>query len=316
MNFLVDHLPIVQARVPMAAVLALISAVLFALAATLQQLGQFVLARKGKAVEGVGELFRLVLVPVWLLGTLTLLVGYVVQAAALDRGKLVVVQPLLVTTIVWALPLGYLLTSQHVAKRQVLGALVVVVGLALFVLVGDPNAGVDDTSTRNFILASLIVCAIVAILMLWVRRQQAAALRAAVLGVCAGLLFGLSASFDKPMLNDLHVSIGDAATSWALLGLVGFGFVAFLIQQLSLATGQLAPAMAAVSVANPGVSVVLGILLYQERLTRPTWHVFVAIAALLAALGGAAIITLANRETQMPGEVAADDAARADPALA
>lgn len=300
----------------MAALLALISAVMFALAATLQQLGQFALARRGKPVKGLAELFRLVLVPAWLLGTLILLAGYVVQGAALDRGKLVVVQPLLVTTIVWALPLGYLLTNQHVTRRQVLGALVVVVGLALFVLVGDPDAGVDNTSTRNFVIASLIVCAIVGVLMLWVRRQQAPGVRAAVLGTCAGLLFGLSATFDKPVLNDLHVSIGDAATSWALLGLAGFGFIAFLIQQLSLATGQLAPAMAAVSVANPGVSVVLGILLYQERLTRPTWHVLVAIAALLAALAGATIITLANRETQMPSEAAPDEGARADPALA
>jgi drug/metabolite transporter (DMT)-like permease len=300
----------------MAAVFGLISAVLFALAATLQQLGQFVLARRGKKVEGLAELFRLVLVPVWLLGTVILLIGYLTQGAALDRGKLVVVQPLLVTTIVWALPLGYLLTNQQVTRRQVLGAFVVVIGLALFVLVGDPDAGVDDTSTRNFLLASAIVCAIVVVLLLWVRRQGNPAHRAAVLGGCAGLLFGLSATFDKPVINELHVSLGHVLTSWATLGLVGFGFVAFLIQQLSLATGQLAPAMAAVSVSNPAVSVVLGILLYQEKLTRPVWHVLVAVAALLAALAGAAIITLANRETQMPDAVAADERARPDPALA
>ena len=300
----------------MGAVLALISAVLFALAATLQQLGQFVLARNGKEVKGVAQLFRLILVPIWLLGTVILLVGYVTQGAALDRGKLVVIQPLLVTTIVWALPLGYLLTNQQVTRRQVLGAFVVVVGLALFVLVGDPDAGVDKTSTRHFLVASAIVCAIVVVLLLWVRRRRAPALRAAILGGCAGLLFGLSATFDKPVINDLHVSIGDVVTSWATLGLVGFGFVAFLIQQLSLATGQLAPAMAAVSVCNPGVSVVLGILLYQERLTRPGWHVLVAVAALLAALAGAVMITLANRETQMPDAVAADDRARPDPAPA
>jgi hypothetical protein len=112
------------------------------------------------------------------------------------------------------------------------------------------------------------------------------------------------------------VSIGTAATAWATWGLLGFGFVAFLIQQLSLATGQLAPAMAAVSVCNPGVSVVLGILLYEERLTRPTWHVFVAIAALLAALAGATIITLANRETPMPDEAVAGDRSTPDPAPA
>jgi drug/metabolite transporter (DMT)-like permease len=174
----------------MAAVLGLISAVLFALAATLQQLGQFVLARRGKKVEGFAELFRLILVPVWLLGTVILLVGYLTQGAALDRGKLVVVQPLLVTTIFWALPLGYLLTNQQVARRQVLGAFVVVVGLALFVLVGDPDAGVDDTSTRNFVLTSLIICGIVVVLLLLARRRRAPALRAAVLGGCSGLSSG------------------------------------------------------------------------------------------------------------------------------
>lgn len=299
----------------MAAVLAIISAMLFALAAALQQRGQFALARKGKPVEGLGELFRLIAVPVWLLGTLMLLTGYATQGAALDRGKLVVVQPLLVTTIVWALPLGYWLTSQQVTRRQVLGALVVVVGLAMFVLVGDPDAGVNETSTRNLVLASAAISAVVVVLLIAGRRISSPTVRAAVLGVCAGLLFGLSASFDKPVIDDLHVSLEDAATAWTTWALLGFGFIAFLIQQLSLAAGQLAPAMAAVSVANPGVSVLLGILLYEERLTRPTWHVLVAGAALLAALAGAVIITLGNRETQIPGEAVADDA-RADPAPA
>ena len=130
--------------------------------------------------------------------------------------------------------------------------------------------------------------------------------------MCAGLFFGLSAVFSKPVINDLHVSIGAAAGDWRTWALLGFGFLGFLIQQLSLATGQLAPAMAAVSVTNPALSVILGILLYEERLTRPGWHVVVAFAALLAALGGAVMITMANRETVMPdGGVAIGDGASA-----
>ncbi len=125
----------------MAALLALLSAVWFALSAALQQRGQFTLARDGTPVEGVMGLFRLLAVPVWLLGTLILFAGYAYQGAALDRGKLVVVQPLMVTTIVWALPLGHWLSGQQVVRRQVLGAGVVVVGLAMLVLVGDPDAG-------------------------------------------------------------------------------------------------------------------------------------------------------------------------------
>ena len=73
--------------------------------------------------------------------------------------------------------------------------------------------------------------------------------------------------------------------------------------------------MAAVSVSNPGISVVLGIIVFAERLTRPGWHVLVAIAALLGALGGAVVITLATRETEMPGQTTPEDGVRADPAL-
>lgn len=301
----------------MAALLALLSAVWFALSAALQQRGQFTLARSGTPVEGVTGLFRLLAVPVWLLGTLILFAGYATQGAALDRGKLVVVQPLMVTTIVWALPLGRWLSGQQVVRRQVLGAGVVVVGLAMFVLVGDPDAGVDNAKTQSLVIAALVIGAIVAALLLWLRTRSSRALRAAVLGVCAGLFFGLSASFAKPVIDDLHVSLGEAAGAWQTWALLGFGFIAFVIQQLSLATGQLAPAMAAVSVANPAVSVILGTILFEERLTRPSWHVVVAIAALLAALGGAVLITLANRETAMPGvEGSAAGTPHADPAPA
>src|SRR5262249_9725932 len=162
-----------------------------------------------------------------------LFLGYGTQGAALDRGRLVVIQPLLVTTIVWALPLGHWLTSQHVARTQVLGAGMVVVGLALLVLVGDPAAGVDNSSTQRFVITALVVA-----LLLWLRTKSAPSLRAAVLGVCAGLFFGLSATFSKPVINDLHVSLGEAAGDWRTWALLGFGFVAFVVQQLSLATGQ------------------------------------------------------------------------------
>ena len=293
----------------MVIVLALVSAVLFALAAALQQRGQFTLARSGVPVSGVGGLARMLLVPVWLLGTLLLLVGYGTQAAALDGGRLVVIQPLLVTTIVWALPLGHWLTGQHVDRRQVGGAAIVVVGLGLFIAVGDPDAGVDDTADWAFLVAMLVIGALVAMLAGFLHRTRAPARRAALLGVCAGLLFGLAATLAKPVIETLHEGLAATAADWRTWALLGIGLVAFLLQQLSLATGQLAPAMAAVSVSNPAISVVLGIALFDERLTGTGWQIVVAVAALFAALAGAVAITLANRDVAMttgagPGEPA------------
>ena len=64
------------------------------------------------------SLVRLAGEKTWLLGTIALFTGYLFQAGALDRGRLSVIQPLLVTTVVFALPLGYFLTKQHVGRRR------------------------------------------------------------------------------------------------------------------------------------------------------------------------------------------------------
>ena len=280
-------------------ILALVAAFCFALAAALQQKGQFRLAREGRPVQGVKDVFRLARVWGWLLGTAVLLVGYVVQGFALDVGKVVVVQPMLVTTLVFALPLGHWLTGQHVTRRQVGGAVVVVAGLAMFIRLGAPSQGVDNAPTWEVVIAMAVVSTL-AVVGLIIGRRSAAARKAAIFGGVAGLLFGLSATFDKPLFSGLNPGSGGALTEWELYALVGFGIVAFFVQQLSLATGQLAPAMAAVAVANPLCSSAIGILLYGERLTPPGWHIALAIGALIFALRGAAIVTLGNRDLSVP----------------
>ena len=55
---------------------------------------------------------------------------------------------------------------------------------------------------------------VAALLLLWLHTKTAPALRAAVLGVCSGLFFGLSATFSKPVINDLHVSLAEAAADF------------------------------------------------------------------------------------------------------
>src|SRR3954467_12818579 len=120
----------------MAATLALIAAFCFALAATLQQKGALNLPTISLAQPS--SLLKLAGQTMWLLGTVALLTGYVFQAGALDRGRLSIIQPLLVTTAIFALPPGSFLTRQHVGRREILGAVVIIVGLALFAYFGDP----------------------------------------------------------------------------------------------------------------------------------------------------------------------------------
>jgi drug/metabolite transporter (DMT)-like permease len=276
----------------MAATLALIAAFCFALAATLQQKGA--LGEGAVSLSDPGSLLRLGRQRVWLAGTAVLLVGYGFQAAALDRGRLSVVQPLLVTTIVFALPLGYFLTDQVVGRRELLGAVVVVAGLAVFTVVGDPAGGKDDAPANEWAVAVIVVGLLSAALLVVGARGNATR-RAGTYGAVAGLLYGLSASLCKPTIETLHADgVTGVLTSWEFYAFAAAGILAFVIQQVSLGTGKLAPSVAMTSVMNPLLSVVIGILLLDETLREPAWHKVVAWIGLGGALAGGVIISLAQ----------------------
>jgi drug/metabolite transporter (DMT)-like permease len=291
----------------MASALALVAAFLFALAAALQQKGALNLPHV--SLGDPGSLLRLAAQTMWLLGTVALLCGYVVQAAALDRGRLDVVQPLLVTTVVFALPLGVLLTGQHVGRREWLGAGVIIVGLALFTLFGDSAGGRDTAPNWEWAAAIALLAAICAALLGFGGRHEGASMRAAVYGAVAGVLFGLSAALTKPTVDLLHDGVGVVLSHWELYALGVAGGLGFVLQQVSLGTGRLAPSVATVSVANPVVSVVLGVILFEERLSRPAWHVVVAVGGLALGLVGAVVISIA-------GEAAARAGRSREPAVA
>jgi drug/metabolite transporter (DMT)-like permease len=275
----------------MASALALAAAFLFALAAALQQKGAIGLPEI--SVRHPSSLARLAGQTMWLVGTAALLGGYVLQAAALDRGRLAIIQPLLVTTVVFALPLGYFLTQQHVGRREITGAAVIVAGLALFAIFGDPAGGKENAPGDEWAIAIAVLGLVCAALLLFGGRGGLG-MRAAVYGTIAGILFGLSAALTKPTLGYLHAGIGDLLSHWEPYALAVAGVLGFVLQQVSLGTGRLAPSVATVSVANPVVGILLGTLLLDERLSRPAWHVLLACAGLGLALAGAVVISIAR----------------------
>ncbi len=275
--------------------LAIIAAFLFALAAVLQQRGA---VPGGGGGMSIGFFLGLLRSLPWLLGSTALLAGYAVQGAALDKGRLVIIQPLLVTTIVFALPLGVLLTHQVVTRRDWAAAAGVVAALATFIVVGDPAAGVDDAPDWEWAVSTAVVVALAAVVMIAGRRGRPGR-RAAALGTVAGMLFGMSASLAKPVVEELDEGLSVVLADWRAWALVVMGVVAFLIQQGALATGQLAPAVATTSLANPVVASIVGIVILEERLAGGLLRKSVAVGALVVA--ALCAIALAEHE-QARGE--------------
>lgn len=273
----------------LAALLALIASISFALAATLWQRASLDAGvEPGDAKGMVGLLGNWV----WLLGLAAQIVGVLLQGAALDRGRVAVIQPLLVTSIIWALPLGYFLTHQTVTRRHIAGAAIIVVGLATFSQIGDPAAGVDDAPLADWLVALLVLAAICVALTI-VGAGGAMRTKAAVFGTVAGILYGVSATLMKPVVERLDADgLAEALAGWELWVMAAAGLVGFYLQQISLATGRLVTSVATVSVVNPVVSVILGALVLEERLDPS--HRVVAVSGLAVALLGAVVIAAAS----------------------
>jgi drug/metabolite transporter (DMT)-like permease len=279
-----------------AALLAIVAAAAFALAATLWQR-----ASVGTGVEGGNPkaFAKLLTNWVWLAGLGAQMAGVVLQAAALDRGRVAIIQPLLVTTVIWAMPLGYFLTNQTITRRHIVGAAIVVAGLAVFGSVGDPAGGVDNAAGSAWLSAFLVLGMVCICLLIFGRRGGPAA-QAGVYGATAGILYGVSATLMKPVVEQLHTDgLASVLEGWELWVMAVGGIAGFYVQQISLATGRLVTSVATVSVANPVVSVMLGVLVLQERLDQPpAWHVVVAIGGLAVALLGAVVVASASEETE------------------
>jgi drug/metabolite transporter (DMT)-like permease len=271
----------------MAVPLALAAALLFALGTVLQQ--RVAAATSDAEAMRAGFLVRLARQPLWLAGIASDAAGFVCQAAALGLGRLVVVQPLLATSVVFALPLGAWLGGQRTDRRQWLAALLVTGGLAVFLVVGDPHGGRDDATTAAWLISGAAIAGAAAVLVL-AAAGRPAAMRAALLGSATGLLFGLSAALTKATVERLDGGLLDVVGDWHVYALIAVGYVSMTLSQVSLQAGALAPAIATQMVLDPVVSLLLGVFAFDERLHETAAGATASLAALCVMFGGLVVL--------------------------
>jgi drug/metabolite transporter (DMT)-like permease len=277
-------------------VLALIAALLFALGTVLQQKAGM---DAPASATSSGLLLRMARHPLWLAGIASDIVGFVAQAAALRRGQLAVVQPLLVLSVVFVLPLGAGLSDQRVGRREAAAAALVVLALIGFLAIANLSGGGSEVSLSEWVVAGIACAAVCAPLSL-LGRHGPAARRAALLGAAAGVLFALSAALTKLVVDELHLGVVHVIASWEPYALAGVGYVSMTLNQLALNTRALAATIASSTALDPIVSVVLGLTLFDEHLDASSLQAAGAFVALAAALLGVTVLA----RTEVPDTIA------------
>ena len=154
----------------LAAGLALLAAGLFAVSTVAQQRSAATVP--DERARGLGLIRVLVRRPRWWAGVIGDGGGYLVQAAALGFGSLLLVQPLLVTTLLFALPLGAAWAGRTLTRTDWVWAALLAVSLAVFVVSGNPTDGVDRAPVRDWLPAGAVLAGLFLVCVVAAARRR------------------------------------------------------------------------------------------------------------------------------------------------
>jgi drug/metabolite transporter (DMT)-like permease len=263
-------------------VLALASALAFAVATVAQQRAAArVTDHEARSPTFVGTLLHS---PQWWAGTLGNGGGYVLQAVALAFGPLVVVAPILVTSLLFALPLGAYLGGRRLTLRAWTWAAVLVVSLAVFVIVGHPQQGRAEASTLGWLVVAAAAAPVV-IGSIALAQPRSGAARACLLAVAVGVLAGITAVLTKSVVATVPHGLTDVLGAGETYALIVVGLSGVYLQQLAFQAGELQASLPVIAVLEPVVAAGLGVMLLHEtlQLTGATAAVLLLVTPAMAA---------------------------------
>ena len=229
--------------------------------------------------------------PLWLLGWIALAGAFVFQALALHNGQMSVVQPLLVTELVFGLVLRRLWIHQQIRGVTWWAAALTCGSLALFVAVSEPTGG--DARADELRLGDRHGGD---------RRRGGApgALRLpglagtprpCSLGAATSILWALVATFIKATTDTLtQFGLLGMFTHWPVYALAVAGLAAELLNQAALHVGPLSVSQPLIVIIDPIVSIALSVWIFAEMFTDDPLRLGLGAAAFAAMCVAAAVL--------------------------
>lgn len=264
---------------PLGAVLcALAAALLFAVASVAQQ-------RAAAAVPEGGALMQTLLRnPRWWAGVVGDGGGYAMQVVALALGSVLVVQPILVSALIFALPISARYSGRTITTRTWLIALALAGSLACFLIVGDPTAGNTTAALRDWVLPGGLLLALIAVFVGLGLAARESGRRALLLGAASGSLYGLAVALTAHVTTQFEHGLTTVLTGWQLWVLIAAGIAGVYFQQRAFQAGALTASLPAITIGEPLAAAFLGITVLDERLRTSGVGVVVSIAAVAVML--------------------------------
>ena len=237
-------------------------------------------------VGGLALLRRLLRDRRWWLGSLAGVIGFGLQAAALGLGSVLLVEALLVTSLLFALPMNARADGRSISGTEWVWAVLLAAAIAVVVIVGNPTPGHARGAAEAWIGVIAVLGPTFVLCILGARMLAGRPAAAVLLGVLAGALWGVFAVLTKGVVDRLGHGLWAALTCPELYVWIVVAVSALAWEQSAFRAGSLAASLPAMTIAEPLVASLLGILVLGETL-RPGergWALLVtAIAVMVVA---------------------------------
>jgi len=228
----------------------------------------------------------------WLLGLAFMAGTFAFSVVALYFGQLAVVQPLLVTELVFTLALRRLWLHDRIARRTWMAAGLICAGLAGFLLAAQPAVG-DRSPTPGAWAWALATRTALVLVCIAVSRAGSPARRAAALGVAAGLVWSVDAAFVKATTDLLKAGgWSSLLVHWPLYAIVFTGILGTFLVQAALTAGPLTASQPALLIVDPLASIALGLELFGEQLNDSALAIALSVLGLAVMAAGVILIGL------------------------
>jgi hypothetical protein len=274
-------------------------AVLAALAAALSYALASVLQHWEAEKQPADKALRLSLVarlakrPRWVAGLGFDIGGYAVQWWALTIGSLVVVQPLLVVGLLFALPMKARFSAYRFHGWDWAGALLTTAGLAVFLVVSRPAAGHTNVSALAW---TVVLCSagVLAGALVAIGHRSSPRWKAVAYGTAGGIIYGVCAALTKSCAHLLSLGVSHLLQSWQPYLLAGAGVAGMVLAQSAFQAGPLDASLPTLSATDPIVSVLIGAVAFGEALRVGVAETSLEVLSFSAVIAG--IFMLAHTE--------------------
>lgn len=272
-------------------VVAVVSAIANSLGMVMQHLS---ISRASKSGFDAKDIKAGVFKPMWFLGLLIMAAGVGIQMVALALTELVVVQTVMVSMMFWVIVFAVVIERARIGRKEIVGSLVLIVGVAAFIVVIQPGQQAATSSSAGWALATVVALVLVVILAA-VARPLPGAPAAAVLGTASGLVNVLGAGLASAALQIMADSGWSAMFStWLPYGAVALIIFTLVPTAMAFAAGPVSVAIAPMIAANPVIGFLLGVLLLGEAVDGTVLDYLLAVVALALMLCG--IVTLSRSQ--------------------